>query len=234
MPIKKSIKKKSPVKKTSIKKKPVKKACGKKMSVKKKPVNKNTKKQTGGETIEKIPTDLYYNLFTENLTIKDIVNLCNINRSFKTFCSSNASFIHNIKTKALKKFLRDNDNKIKEFAVKNKFRYEGMDFYGPIMTIENKFTVTLLYLVNNGLYDTATLYLTSPHFLFKQPVGHSIFSHKLFKAFPKKIVELYMERLPPILDLFGYDNTEDFFEDLPIQSFENKYLQEYIKKKLRK
>lgn len=49
---------------------------------------------------------------------------------------------------------------------------------------------------------------------------------------PKKIIELYMKKLPSILTLFGYDNVNDFLEDYHYNSFTNKWIKKYIKENL--
>ena len=192
--------------------------------------------------IKKIPTDLYYDLFTE-LSLKDIINTCNVNKSFKSFCLQNQKFIAKVKSNALKKFLKDNDDSIREFAFRNKLCFDKkseklainkyLETHGrltnfqSICTVENKFTVDLLYLVNNGLYDEAYVLLTCMDII--PPKGLHIFTSKLFDAFPERLLNIYMNSLPPILDLFGYDNVDDFYDDWPIENFKNKYLRDYIK-----
>ena len=193
--------------------------------------------------IKNIPKDVYYDLFTV-LSLKDIINTCNVNKSFKSFCLQNQKFIAKVKSDALKKFLKENDDVIREFALHNKLCFDKkseklainkyLETHGrltnfqSICTVENKFTVDLLYLVNNHLYDEAYVLLTCIDII--EPKGLHIFTSKLFDAFPERLVKIYMNSLPPILDLFGYyDNVDDFYEDWPLESFKNKYLRDYIK-----
>lgn len=43
--------------------------------------------------MNKIPTDIYYNIFTE-LSFGDIIGLCNSNKRFKNFCLQNLVVFH--------------------------------------------------------------------------------------------------------------------------------------------
>ena len=173
--------------------------------------------------IKKFPKDVYYDLFK--------------NKRFKSFCLENQTFIAKVKTDALKDFLKENDDSIREFAFRNRLCFDKkseklainkyFETHGSICTKENKFTVDLLYLINNGLYDEAYVLLTCIDII--PPMGLNIFTSRLFDAFPERLVKLYMNSLPPLLDLFGYEKVEDFYDDWPIKNFKNKYLRDYIK-----
>lgn len=180
--------------------------------------------------MNKVPTDIYYNIF-ENLSLGDIVKLCNTNKKFKEFCLQNQKFIAKIKLKAVKKLLKDDDFKIRDFAFKNKIAFDKMSQNRAIheysfVTKIDKFTVDLLYLVNNNLLDEAYILINLTDNIPEPSL--SIFTNKLTEKIPKSIIEMYMKKLPPILELFGYDNEDDFLEDFPIKSFTNKHLQKYI------
>lgn len=180
--------------------------------------------------MNKIPTDIYYNIFTE-LSFGDIIGLCNSNKRFKNFCLQNQKFIAKIKLKAVKKLLKDDDFKIRDFAFKNKIAFDKMSQNRAInkysfVTKIDKFTVDLLYLVNNNLLDEVYILINLTDKIPEPSL--SIFTDKLTEKIPKSIIEMYMKKLPPILELFGYDNEDDFLEDFPIKSFTNKYLQKYI------
>ena len=180
-----------------------------------------------------IPKDIYYNLF-ENLSLQDIINLCNTNRSFKNFCLDNQTFIAKTKCTSVQKFINDNESSIREFAIKhkmcfdNKSRDEIIRLQGSC-SVQNKFTIDLLYLVNNGLYDEAYILITCSKNV-PEPEGSWIFTSKLFDAFPSYMVDVYLKRLPPILDLMGYDNAEDFYSDYSLNQFTNSALRKYIEK----
>lgn len=180
--------------------------------------------------MNKIPKDIYYNIF-EELSLEDIIKLCNTNKKFKEFCFQNQKFIAKIKLKAVKKLLKDDDFKIREFAYKNKIGFDRISQNRVIneysfVTKIDKFTVDFLYLVNKNLLDEAYILINLTDNIPEPTL--SIFTDKLTEKIPKKIVEMYMKKLPPILELFGYDNEDDFLEDFPINSFTNKHLQKYI------
>ena len=185
--------------------------------------------------MNKIPKDIYYNIFTE-LSLGDIIQLCNVNKKFKEFCLQNGKFIDTIKIKAVKKILKDEKDKIREFAYKNKMGFDkiseksAIESYGFVNIVE-KFTIDLLYLVNNKLLDEAYILISLTDNI-PEPSLY-IFTDKITEKIPKAIIEIYMNKLPPILELFGYDNKEDFLEDYPINRFTNKNLQKYIRDKLR-
>ncbi|NBU34475.1 hypothetical protein EB118_14750 [bacterium] len=181
--------------------------------------------------IEEIPTDVYGDLF-KKLTLQDIEKLCRTSRRFRTYCLENQKFIAKIKCKALTKFLQDNEHEVEEYAYLNKLCFDeqskkrAKEKY-KMCEVQNKFTVQLLYLVNTHMYDEAYVMLTCQQVV--EPNGTSIFRSKMFDAFPRKLVELYMNKLPSILELFGYDNVNDFYEDWPLSSFRNKHLRAYIR-----
>lgn len=182
-----------------------------------------------------IPTELYYHLF-EQLSFNDIKKLCNTNKQFKSFCLNNQNFIDSIKLRALKKLLKQSKDFILDFAVENGFCFDEKSLMLVIeskgmCTRENKFTIDLLYLINKKLYDEAYTLIKLTQKV-PEPESLSIFS-KFFNTVPKKIVELYMSKLPPILDLFGYDNVEDFYEDNHLENIKNKSLIDYIKRNLK-
>lgn len=180
--------------------------------------------------MNKVPKDIYYNIF-ENLSLGDIVKLCNTNKKFKEFCLHNQKFIAKIKLKAVKELLKEHEDKIRDFAFTNKLSFDkmsqnrGINEYSFVTKID-KFTVDLLYLVNNNLLDEAYILVNLTDNIPEPSL--SIFTNKLTEKIPKKVVEMYMKKLPPILELFGYENEDDFFEDFPIKSFTNKHLQKYI------
>jgi len=181
-----------------------------------------------------IHTDIYYNLFTD-LSLKDIKQLFNTNKKFRKFCLDDQTFIAKTKIKALRKHLQEKDDDIREFALKNKICFDqnssqrALTSWG-LCENQNKFTVDLLYLVNNGMFDEAyTLVTCSP--VVPEPTGGYIFTSKLFNTFPETLIEKYMSRLPPILELFGYESVQDFYDDYEeLDSFKNKALKSYIKK----
>ena len=180
--------------------------------------------------MNKIPKDIYYNIFTE-LSLEDIIQLCNTNKKFKEFCLQNQKFIAKIKIKAVKKLLKDHEDKIRDFAYKNKMGFDKISKQKAIesytfVEIIDKFTLDLLYLINKNLLDEAYTLINLTDNIPEPPL--SIFIDKITEKIPKKIVEMYMKKLPPILELFGYDDEDDFFEDYPIESFTNKHLQIYI------
>jgi hypothetical protein len=180
--------------------------------------------------MNKIPTDIYYNIFTE-LSFGDIIGLCNSNKRFKNFCLQNQKFIEKIKLKAVKKLLKDDEDKIRDFAYRNKMGFDKMSQNRAIneytfVSMIDKFTVDLLYLVNNNLLDEVYVLINSRDDIPEPPLF--IFTNKITERMPKKIVEMYMKKLPPILELFGYDNEDDFIADFPIKSFTNRHLQIYI------
>jgi hypothetical protein len=181
--------------------------------------------------ITKIPEDLYSMLFTE-LSLQDIVNLCNTSQRFRTYCLTNQKFIAKVKCKALRKLLEESDKEIREFAFKHKLCFDKQSETRAIKkhgkcVVENTFTIQLIYLVNTHLYDEAYVKLTCEQVV--EPNGTYIFRSNLFDGFPERLVKLYMDRLPPILELFGYDNVNDFYDDWPLESFRNDHLREYIK-----
>lgn len=185
--------------------------------------------------MNKIPTDIYYNLFAE-LNSEDIIKLCNTSKKFKEFCLQNQKYIATIKIKAIKRLLKDHEDKIRDFAYNNKMGFDKISkdhairSYGFVNIID-KFTLDLLYLVHNNLLDEAYILITLTDNIPEPPLY--IFTDKITKKIPKKIIELYIKKLPPILELFGYDNTEDFLEDFPIERFTNNHLQKYIKNELK-
>lgn len=180
--------------------------------------------------MNKIPKDIYYNIFTE-LSLGDIIQLCNTNKKFKEFCLQNQKFIAEIKIKAVKKLLKDDDDKIRDFAYKNKMSFDkiskkrAIESYGMVSIID-KFTLDFLYLVNKNLLDEVYTLINSKDSVPEPPLF--IFTNKMTEKIPKSIIEMYMKKLPPILELFGYDDELDFLEDFPIERFKNKYLQVYI------
>lgn len=180
--------------------------------------------------MNKIPKDIYYNIFTE-LSLGDIIQLCNTNKKFKDFCLQNQKFIAKIKLEAVKKLLKENEDKIRDFAYKNKLGFDkiskirAIESYTFVNTID-KFTVDLLYLLNKNLLDEAYTLINLTDNIPEPPLH--IFTDKITEKIPKKIVEMYMKKLPPILELFGYDNEDDFFEDYPMDRFKNKFLRMYI------
>jgi len=180
--------------------------------------------------MNKIPKDIYYNIF-EELSLGDIVQLCNTNKTFKEFCLRNQEFIAKMKLKALQKLLKDEQDKIRDFAYKNKMAFDktsqkrAIEGYSYARMID-KFTLDLLYLVNKKLLDEAYTLINVTDNIPEPPLF--IFTDKITKQIPKSIIEMYMRKLPPILELFGYDNEDDFFEDNPLDSFTNKHLQIYI------
>ena len=178
-------------------------------------------------TISSIPKEVYYDLF-KNLSLKDVVKLCNTNRSFRKFCLDNQTFIAKTKLKALQKFLNENEVLIRAFAAKNKLCFDKKSEL-VMCILENKFTIDLLYLVNNKLFDEAYVLITCSRSV-PEPDGTWIFTNKLFNAFPSNIVDEYLKRLPPILDLMGYERVEDFLSDYSLDDFKNPTLRKYIKK----
>lgn len=180
--------------------------------------------------MNKIPTDIYYNIFTE-LSLGDIIQLCNTNKKFKEFCLQNQKYISKIKIKAVKKLLNDDQDKIRDFAYKNKMGFDKISKKRAIESytfanIIDKFTIDLLYLINKNLLDEAYTLINLTDNIPEPPLY--IFTNKITEKIPKKIIEIYMKKLPPILELFGYDNKDDFFEDFPMDRFKNKHLQVYI------
>jgi hypothetical protein len=177
--------------------------------------------------MNKIPTDMYYNIFTE-LSSRDITQLCDTNRNFKNFCKQNQEFIAKIRIKAVKKLLKDDEDIIRDFAYKNKFGFDKIskNRASESVTIIDKFTLDLLYLINKNLLDEAYTLINLTDNIPEPPLF--IFTNKITEKTPKNIVEMYMKKLPSILELFGYDNEDDFLEDNPIKSFANKHLQKYI------
>jgi hypothetical protein len=180
--------------------------------------------------MNKIITDVYYNIFAE-LSFKDIIKLCNTNKQFKEFSLQNQKFMDKIKLKAVKKLLKESEDKIRDFAYKNNIGFDNISTKRSIETymmcrIIDKFTLDLLYLVNNKFLHEAYVLIDLTNNIPEPTL--SIFIDKLFEKFPKKIIEIYMKKLPPILELFGYDNEDDFFEDYPLDRFINKHLQRYI------
>ena len=184
----------------------------------------------------KIPKDIYYNIFTE-LSLGDMIKLCNTNKKFKEFCLQNQKFIAKIKIKAVKKLLKDDEDKIRDFAYKNKMGFDNiskkrtLESYTFVSMID-KFTLDLLYLINKNLLDEAYTLISLTDDIPEPPLY--IFTHEIIEKMPKKIVEMYMKKLPQILELFGYDNEDDFLEDFPINRFTNKHLQKYISDNYRK
>lgn len=180
--------------------------------------------------MNKIPKDIYYNIFTE-LSLGDITQLCNTNKKFKNFCLQNQKFIAKIKIKAVKKLLKDDEDKIRDFAYKNKMGFDkiskkrALESY-TFVSIIDKFTVDLLYLINKNLLDEAYTLIDLTDNI-PEPSLY-IFTNNITEKIPKKIVEMYMKKLPPILELFGYDNEDDFLEDNLIDRFTNKNVQIYI------
>lgn len=180
--------------------------------------------------MNKIPTDIYYNIFT-GLSLRDIIQLCNTNNKFKNFCLQNQKFIAKIKIKAVKKLLKEHEDKIRDFAYKNKMGFDKISKNNALKSytfvqIIDKFTVDLLYLINKNLLDEAYTLINLTDTIPEPPLY--IFTDKITKKIPKKIVEMYMKKLPSILELFGYDNEDDFLEDNPIDRFTNKNVQIYI------
>lgn len=169
--------------------------------------------------MNKIPKDIYYNIFTE-LSLGDIIQLCNTNK-----------FIAKTKIKAVKKLLNDHEDKIRDFSYKNKMGFDETSKKRAIksytrVNIIDKFTLHLLYLVNKKMLDEAYTLINLTDNIPKPPLY--IFTDKITEKIPKNIIEMYMKKLPPILELFGYDDELDFLEDYPMERFKNKYLQVYI------
>lgn len=180
--------------------------------------------------MNQIPKDIYYKIFTE-LNLQDIVKLCNLNKKFKEFCLQNQKFIAKIKLKAVKKLLKDDEESIRDFAYKNKMGFDKISKKRAIESytyanIIDKFTLNLLYLANKKMFDEVYTLINVTDDI-PEPSLY-IFTDKIIEKLPKNIIEMYMNKLPPILELFGYDNEDDFLEDHPIETFTNKYLQKYI------
>jgi hypothetical protein len=95
-----------------------------------------------------------------------------------------------------------------------------------LIFVIDKFTLDLLYLINKNLLDEASTLINLTDNMPEPPLF--IFRDKITEKIPKKILEMYMKKLPSILELFGYDNEDDFLEDNPIKSFANKHLQKYV------
>lgn len=176
-------------------------------------------------------TDVYYTLF-QKLSLKDIKNMCQVNKTFRNFCIQNSNFIEKLKKKALKVFLQQQESNQRKFALKYKLCFDiqsqilASNRYGMCSHID-KYTFTLLYLINHDYYEEAWILLNT---IDKIPEPSLfIFSHPLFTKFPKKLLNIYIQKLPPLLDLFGYTNIDDFIEDFPINNYTNKYFQEYVK-----
>ena len=184
--------------------------------------------------MKNITQDIYYNIF-EKLTFKDIFKLCKVNKQFKDFCENNQTFIKKTKVKALKKILREKEDEIRDYAYNNKLCFDKRSeersrvSYG-LCNVEKRFTVELLYLINNKMIEET--YVQIMHMNNIPEPSLYILSSDLIKSWPKKIIEMYMNKLPPILELFGYENKEDFLEDNLISQFENKELRKYILKNI--
>jgi len=184
--------------------------------------------------MKNITQDIYYNIF-EKLTFKDIFKLCKVSKKFKNFCENNETFIKKTKVKALKKLLKENEDKIRDYAYNNKLCFDKKSKERSIISyrlcnVQNRFTVELLYLINNKMIEEAyvqIMYMDN----IPEPSLY-ILSSNLIESWSKKIIEMYMNKLPPILELFGYENKEEFLEDNPINQFKNKSLREYISKNI--
>jgi hypothetical protein len=185
--------------------------------------------------MNKLTVDLYYKLF-ENLTLKDIFKLCQVDKKFKAFCENKESFIVKTKVKALKKILKEKEDGIRDYAYNNKICFDkkskdrSIRRYGLCNDV-NKFTVELLYLMNNNMLEEA--YVQIMHTDNIPEPSLYILSSDLIKDWRKDIIEMYMDKLPPILELFGYENEKDFLHDYPINNFKNVELKKYILKNIR-
>lgn len=179
--------------------------------------------------------DVYGDIM-ERLTLQEIGKVSRVSRCFREYCMENKGSIERIKRKALREFLQEKEEEVEEYAYKNRICYDEktrervMEEY-KMCEVENKYTVQLLYLVNGQRYEEAYVMLTCEE--VEEPNGTYIFRSRMFEAFPGKLVGVYMKKLPCILELFGYDNVDDFYEDWPLTIFRNKHLREYIRRNVR-
>lgn len=165
-----------------------------------------------------IPVDIFFQII-EHSDFTTIKKLCQTNSTFYNLCKTYPKEIERIKCKSLQKLINENDYKIREFALINKYIFDDKSktkFWSiqssnqNQATVYDKIWVDLMFLLSKHYYSEAeTLIICSK--LPDPPMG--LFIEKYMVNIPPKIMKLLWQHLGNILDVAGYDNKEDLLED---------------------
>ena len=187
-----------------------------------------------------ISVDVYFHII-ETSDFKTITNLCQTNSTFYNLCKTYPKQIVRIKCKSLAKFINENDYKIREFAVNNRYIFDEQSSIecertkNPtscvIGTNYDKIWVDLMFLLSEHYYTEAEALIICSK-LPDPPMG--LFEQYTMVKMPPKIMILLWQHLGNIVDVAGYDNKEDFLQDYGQNAIkiDNKTMRKIIKKQL--
>lgn len=122
------------------------------------------------------------------------------------------------------------DKRFRKFCFDNKIHLKIVrKFSNKFSNFVDKFTLEFLYLLKHNLFYEAYILVK---FTDNIPIPPwNIFISNVIKNIPNQVLEIYMSRLPPILELFDCKNIHDFLEAFPIYIF-NEPFKKYIKTKI--
>lgn len=188
-----------------------------------------------------ISTDVFFHII-ENSDFRTITKLCQINSAFYNLCKTYPKQIEHIKCKGLKKFINENDYKIRKFALNNRYIFDEQSSIeceqtkNPtsviIGTHYDKIWIDLMFFLNEHYYTEAEALIICNK-LPNPPMG--LFEQYTMVKMPPKIMILLWQQLGNILDVAGYENKEDFLEDYRENAIKihNKTMRKIIKNQLR-
>lgn len=167
-------------------------------------------------------------------SIKEIKALCKTSKNIAQLCKTYEKQIKKAQFNNLQQHIKESDNKIRDFASKNRFAFDEASKKEAIkmgMAIHyDKVWIDLMYLLSTKQYDEAEILLSCS----KLPWGpYGFLGTKFIQEMPPKLMELLMSRFPESpLELFGYDNKRDLIEDFKHNLFQNKTFKKIIMSRL--
>lgn len=174
--------------------------------------------------------DTFFDII-ERSDLKTIQALCQTNAMFYNLCKTYPKQIQRIKCKGLNQTISDNESNMRMFAKQKKLIFDKKSrdvclSVSSMGTFYDKIWVDLMFLLNKKYFAEAEALIVCSK-LPEPPMG--LFDTKEMVEMPAKLMNLLWEHLPPILEVSGYDNIEDFKEDYPLRDFKNKTLRNIVK-----